>query len=618
MSKTTGGRIMAEMLRAEGVEKIFGIIDGTYLRLFASCVELGMEMLTPRHESTAAHMAGAYSRLSGKLGVCLASNGPGVANVLPGVAVENGEGNRVLLITSSRRPQIAYPDRGGAFQTFDQVGAIRAMSKWSQTVKSIDRLPELMRAAFRACWAGRPGLVHIDVPENLVNGKCAPVPILKPSQYRRVEPIQPPPGAAAEAARLLTSARLPLLQCGSGVIHAGAYEEVAELAELLHAPVTTSWGGRGVLPETSELSWPMVHVSAVNSVRNAADLVLVLGSDLGETDWWAKPPYWGPPESQRFIQVDIDESVLGRNRPVELAVLADVREFLRLLLTELREGAYRQPLVGRRADVTQLAVERDEDRAKLDKVLADRSAPMVTGHVGKICREVFDDDAVVVFDGGNTAVWGNFYSQIRVPNCQLGTHHFGHLGAGLGQTLGAAAARPEAQVYCLIGDGAMGFHPQEIETAVRHGLKVIFLVCCDKQWGMVKLTQRMGLDPLRTLVKKALGPEDEEVELGVDLGSLEEMAQSALKPIKKLLVPKLSADPAINADLQEIRWDEVAEAMGAHGERVAAPDDLRPALERCLEAGKCSVIHVDVDPEKHLWAPGLMHFKDMHQEPKGS
>ena len=121
MEATTGGAIIAAMLRQEQVEKFFGIVDGTYTQLFAHCVELGIEMISPRHEAVAAHMAGAYARLTGRLGVCIASNGPGVANMLAGVAVENGEGNRVLLITSSRRTGIIYPDRGGTYQCFDQV-----------------------------------------------------------------------------------------------------------------------------------------------------------------------------------------------------------------------------------------------------------------------------------------------------------------------------------------------------------------------------------------------------------------------------------------------------------------------------------------------------------------
>lgn len=585
MGDTTGGAIIAHMLQQEGVEKFFGIIDGTYTQLFAHCVELGMEMISPRHEAVAAHMAGAYARLTGRLGVCIASNGPGVANMLAGVAVENGEGNRVLLITSARRTGIIYPDRGGAYQCFDQVGVIRAMSKWSQAVPSFERLPELLRAALRMCYTGRPGVVHLDVPENLINGLCPDVPMQTPHQYRRVAPLAPDPVLIERAADLLVAAQLPMIHAGGGVIHAQAFAELAQLAEALHAPVTTSWSARGALPETSGLAWPMIHIEACTHLRNAADVVLCLGSELGETDWWGKGPYWAPPQRQKLIQVDIEDSRLGRNRPADIAILGDVRVVAAALVDRLERLTGRMPLQARRAAVARLAEEKVAARDALDVVLANTEAPMITGHVAAICRKVFNDDAVVVFDGGNSAVWGNYFTELRVPNTQLSTAHFGHLGAGVGQALGAAVARPGTQVYCLIGDGAMGFNMQEIETAVRHRLKVIFLVCVDRQWGMVKINQMVALQPFRDLFATALGPDHSRT---------------------------------INTDLGDIAWDQLAASMGAYGERVSAPAELEPALRRCLAEERCAVIHVDVDPTAHMFAPGLQHFKDMHQEPVGA
>ena len=582
MATMTGGEVIATMLKKEGVEKVFGIIDGTYFGLYSKFSANGIDLITPRHEATAAHMAGAYARLTGRLGVCIASSGPGVANVLAGVAVENAEGNRVLLITSSRRTGIIYPDRGGAYQYFNQVAVIKPMAKWSGSASSFARIPELMRRALRMCYRGRPGVVHLDVPDELMNGKDKTDGLWSPRQYRRTDHIHPVPEQVNKAAHMLVQAELPVIHGGSGIIHSGAYEELASLAEILNAPVTTSWSARGVLPETSELSWPMVHVKAVNHVRNTSDLVLCLGSRLGETDWWGKAPYWKLPAKQKLIQVDIDEEVIRVNKPADLAILGDIKVFLSQLLERLRDMESEIPKKSRQLKVANLAKERDKDRAKLDEKLSDRSAPMITAHVASVCREVFDDDAVVVFDGGNTAVWANFYHQIRVSNTQLSTHHFGMLGAGVGQALGAAVARPESRVYCIIGDGAFGFHPQEIETAVRNNLKVIFLVCCDKQWGMVKINQQFALRPVKTMIKKSLGPEE-----------------------------------TINTDLGEIEFEKLARAMGAHGERVADPAELGPALERCLASDKCSVIHVDVHPVKHMWAPGLLQFKDMHQEPEG-
>jgi acetolactate synthase-1/2/3 large subunit len=528
-------------------------------------------------------MAGAYARLTGKLGVCMASNGPGVANILPGLVVENAEGNRVLAVTSCRRPQIVYPDRGGTYQAFDQVGAIKHFAKWSSSVVSFDRVAELGRTALRHCYEGRPGVVHLDVPETIMNGKFnADVAVWPPSQFRNTQAIAPSPDQVAAAAELLARAELPIIHAGSGVIHAAAYDELRRVAELLHAPVTTSWAARGVLPEGNELAIPMPWIKLNNQIRNDADAVLVLGSRLGETDWWGKAPYWRHPSEQKMVQVDSDGHILGANKPATVAVLADIKLFLAALAVELERRRPDMNLDSRRRQLAKYRATIAAERAKLDEKLADMEVPMNPAHVAHVCQQVFPEGTTLVADGGNTAIWTMFFHEMRVPNTLLSTFKFGMLGAGVGQALGAAVARPDHPVCCIIGDGAMGFHPQEIETAVRNGLRVVYVVVCDRQWGMVKMNQQFMLKPLKTLIKKSLGP-----------------------------------DETIKADLGEIRFDKVGEAMGAHGERVSDPRELRAALERALASGGPAVVHVDVDPVKHMWAPGLMHFKDMHLEPKG-
>jgi acetolactate synthase-1/2/3 large subunit len=187
---------------------------------------------------------------------------------------------------------------------------------------------------------------------------------------------------------------------------------------------------------------------------------------------------------------------------------------------------------------------------------------------------------MVAIDGGNTAVWCAHYYRNARPDAIHSTFKFGMLGAGVGQALGLKAAHPDRPVACIIGDGAMGMHPQEVETAVRERLPVIYLVLCDRQWGMVKLTQQVGIGELRT----AMGIESE---------------------------------GTVNTDFEEIRFDQLAESMGALGLRVAAPAELEEALQRALDSGRPAVIHVDVDPAAHLFAPNLMEFKEMHGEPVG-
>jgi acetolactate synthase-1/2/3 large subunit len=239
-------------------------------------------------------------------------------------------------------------------------------------------------------------------------------------------------------------------------------------------------------------------------------------------------------------------------------------------------------LAARRGKLAKYHETMRNERAKLAEKLTDMAVPMNTGHVAHVCQQVFPEGSVLVADGGNTAVWAMMFHQMRVPNTILSTFKFGMLGAGVAQAIGAAVARPGTPVCCIIGDGAMGFHPQEVETAVRNHLRVIYVVICDKQWGMVKMTQQLALKPIKTLIRKSLGP-----------------------------------DETIKTDLGEIRFDDLGRSMGAHGERVSDPRELKAALERALASGGPAVVHVDVDPVKHMWAPGLMHFKDMHQEPKG-
>lgn len=584
MGQLSGGQRIARMLAAEGVEVVFGIIDGTYFGLYSHLRDHGIRLVSPRHETSAVHMAAAYARLTGRLGVAIASNGPGVANALPGVAVENGEGNRVLLITSWRRHGIVGPDRGGAYQYFDQPAVIRPMAKWSGAATSFDRVPELLNRAFRISWRGRPGVVHLTVPEDVMNGAFDEPPFAEagPERYRRTAPLEPAPELVVAAADLLAGAEAPLVHAGCGVLHAGAAAELRRVAELLAAPVTTSWAARDVVDERLDWSLPMSYTDLNTKARNDADVVLAVGTRFGETDWWGKAPYWRRATEQRLVQVDVDEEVLGLNKPVDVAVLADARVFLKRLADELDGRDLAAVLPGRRARVAGYAGEKAAARAALDAGVPAGSEAIHSGQLAPAVREVFPDDTVLVVDGGNTAIWANLFHEVRVPHTMMSTFKFGMLGAGVPHALGAKVALPDRAVVCVTGDGAFGFHPQEIETAVRNHLPVVVVVAVDRAWGMVKVNQEFALDAERLLTEGGL-PDEER----------------------------------INTDLGEIRFDLMAESMGALGLHVTRPADLRPALERARDSGRPAVLHVEVDHTAHKFAPSLLTFKEMHQEPAG-
>jgi acetolactate synthase-1/2/3 large subunit len=588
----TGGERIARMLADEGVEVVFGIIDGTYFGLLKGLRNNGISLVTPRHETTAMHMAGAYARLTGRLGVAIASAGPGVANALPGVAVENGEGNRVLLITSWRRHQIVAPDRGGTYQYFDQPGVIKPMAKWSGAVPSFERIGELMRRALRISWRGRPGVVHLTVPDDIMNAEFdePALPDGPPARYRRTASIAAAPELVEDAARALVEADAPLIHAGSGVLHSLATSELAQVAELLQAPVTTSYGGRDAIDERLDVSLPMIFTQLNDTARNDADVVLGIGTRFAETDWWGKAPYWRRPTEQRLVQVDCDEELLGLNKPADVVVLADAKTFLQQLLERLSAPDMQQELEGRvpqrRARVAGYAAARLEARQMLDGALATATDPTQSAHLAPALQRALPEDTVVVLDGGNTSIWGSLYLEVTHPHSLVQAHaKLGMLGAGIGYALGAKAADPSRFVACLTGDGAFGFHPQEIETAVRAELPILMVVAVDRAWGMVKVNQEFALDAERLVAEGGL-PESER----------------------------------INTDLAEIRYDLMAQSMGGQGLRVSASDELAATFGQArslVEQGHPVVVHVDVDQVAHKFAPLLLTFKEMHAEPAG-
>ena len=555
-----GGGIVSRILAAEGVDTVFGIIDGSYFGLYSTFKANGIRQITPRHESDAVHMAGAYARLTGRLGVCIASNGPGVANVLAGVALENAEGNRILLITSTRREGISYPDRGGTFQYFPQVEATRSITKWSCNVTTHARIAEILQTAMRKSKTGRPGVVHIDIPENIMNTDydLNPVWFRAPSGYQTFEPLPVVPRQVEDAAQMLAKAKLPMIHAGSGVIHSQAFKELQALADLLCAPVTTSWSARSAVDERSEQVVPMIYGDVVTQVRNDADVALVLGSRLGETDGWGAPPRWAPPSSQKLIQVDLDPEILGANRATDLAIQGDVKTFLIELIENLKKINTVNNPDGRSKKMETYRKACKNIREKLDKELDDKDAPLNPAQVPHICREIFDDDAIVVIDGGRTAAWCHYFHQVRHPNTLLEAPKMGYVGSGASHAIGAKAAFPDRQVYAVVGDGAMCLGQREIETSIRLNLPVIFMVLCDNTSNPVKP------DPFSFL------------NLGTKTANAEEPDQHKW----------------------DTRFDLIARAMGAMGERVSDPAGLKTAIKRAMEWGKCAVIHVDVDVKK--------------------
>ncbi len=578
--RLSGGELIARMLAIENVDKVFGIIDGTYFGFYSALRKFNIELISPRHETSAAHLAGAYYRFSGKLGVCMASNGPGVANLLPGLVVEQAEGNRILAITSFRRKGIVNPVRKGTYQYFDQTKTIEVITKASFLIMDYERIEEIMRMAFRKCYEGRPGVVHIDVPEDIMNGKFTfSISLYKPHQYRLMSNIYPDPKSLEAVIHLLKNSQYPMIHFGSGIVHAQAFEELSNFINTLKIPATYSWGAISSQLH-NEFVIPMTNIELNHFVHQNADFALVLSSRLGETDWWGKKPYWDQTRL-KIVQVDIDPEIIGASRNIELGIISDIKVFLQILLKLINEKnlSFNVKWNSKKKKMDSL---RNKYQNHLQKILKEKIKGIHPAKFIEILNRLSPEDSVYVIDGGNTAVWAFFFLKIKSIHSFISTYKFGMLGAGVAQAIGASFARNKQTIICLIGDGAMGFHPQEVETAVRTKRKIIYIVFCDKQWGMVKINQSFSLKPLKTLIFKHLKPEEN-----------------------------------INTDFIEIDFAKLAESMGAKGVRISNENEIEPKLKECLGYPFCSVIHLDVDPIKHMWAPGLLHFKKMHLEPQG-
>lgn len=562
MAEMTGGELLLRSLHAEGVKQVWAIPDGTYM-IFLEALErlepeLGVELLVPAHEAAAAHAADAMTRVTGAPAVVMACAGPGAANLISGVLCAQDEGSPLIAITTTRRSDIAYPHLGG-MQVLDQMAYYKPAVKWSAQVNHWKRIPDIVRHAFRAAMAGRPGPVHIEIPEDLLVQRDDAPDSLVWAEAQHGWAARPSADAhlVRKAAQLLAGAKTPMIHCGGGTQRSGAGDEVRALAEYLGMPVTTGAGSRGIVPDGHPLvAQPVSPASAM--VKQMADVVLAVGTRFGELDFWGRPPLWGDPSKQATIQVDADSRNIGLNRRVDVGLVGDAKAVLAQILEAVRELTPARPQYAGR-DAVEAADRKWRD--EMDARVADMERrPMVPGQVFTVVSDFFPPDAVAAIDGGNTCVWAAHYLKVRYERSMLWTSNAGHLGTGLPFAIGAKLAAPERTVYCVTGDSAFRFNMQELSTAVRYGLPIVTVVAVDGAYGMEKSAQA------RVWGREAAW---------------------------------------FGSEHAPARYDQVAVAMGCHGEYVDRAADLAPALQRAVESKRPAVIHAAVDPVENTNPPGL-------------
>lgn len=545
----TGQRYIAETLNQYGVTTVF-LVPTILTPALAIMGEFGMTRVTAHSEKSAAYMADGYSRASRKVGICMAQT-VGAANLAAGLKDAFLAGSPVLAISGGSAPDTryrhAYQELKDDFLMFDQV------TKFSARVEALDRLPDLLRQAFRSATTGAPGPVHLEIAgeQGFVANQEGPLHVFAEPRYSQAPAFRP---AAEEAdveavLGLLQHAERPLIVAGGGVPASGAQAALLALAELLQIPFVTSLTGKSGLPDNHPL-----HVGVVGSYSRTcanklvmeSDLLFYVGSDTGGqvTGNWKIPPL-----GTRIVQLDINPEELGRNYPNLASLLGDARTVLQQLHAA---GGRPQTNASRRAWTQRAQEAKAEWRAELDKELGADAEVMRPDRFIRELSDVLPEDAFVVVDTGHAGMWTGQVLELCAPS-QTYLRAAGSLGWAFPATLGVKCAFPDRPAICFTGDGGFFYHATELETAARYGINAIIMVN-----NNFSLNQDM-----RPFNAAYNGNQTEGFEMWQFSG--------------------------------ETDLVKMAESMGCVGIRVDQPYELKGAMVRALTANRPVVIDVRTD-----------------------
>ena len=568
MAEITGGELLARCLSSEGVQFVFGLPCPEVDPLLAALEAHEIRFVPLRHEAAGAHMAEGLYKTTGQVAAVLGNPGPGSANLIPGLITARHEGVPLVAITAQHRLANVYPSPPSTIQGQDQLDAVGAAVKWGGPILSWERIPEVVRLAFREIWSGRPGPVQLEIPGPVMyaEGEESSVRVLPPEGYRAAQP-QASESQLEQVAELLASAERPAVIAGSGVDRAAANSALLQLVEILGCPVIPTMAGRAVVPR--DHAHCLYGFSAGGDlVKREADVVLVVGSRLGNLDL-PYDKYWGDPASQKIVQIDVDPRHVGVTRPLALGIIAEAKSALEGLVRVLEKRGVR------RQQADDLARYREADRAWEEeqfKVVDEWSGPgLHPAQAMKAVGEVFGREAIYVTDGGNTSLWAHWFLPPTQPRSYLNILELGMLGTGVPSALGAKLGNPEREVVCVTGDGAAGFNFMEMQSAAREGLDMTTVVFAEGSWTMEEPNERM-------LYGRTFGT-----------------AQGT------------------------IRWDVVGEGLGCKGFYAERLEEVGPALAGAKAEKGPAVVCIRSDRDANLATPGdpLMRFVEVYSGPMG-
>jgi acetolactate synthase-1/2/3 large subunit len=485
VNRLAGAEALVRLLQAHGVRHVFGLCGDTSLPLYDALFRLdhGITHVLTRDERHAAYMADGYARVTGRPGVCEGPSGGGATYILPGVVEANESSVPLLALTSD----IATTSRGRFVLTdLDQEGLFRPLTKWNAVIPSAAKLPFMVRRAFHEMTTGRPGAVHLGLPFDVQND---PVDEAEARADTPCPPADPDADGVARLAALLRASARPVLVAGGGVRASGGGAALAGLAERLGIPVATTISGKDVLPDPHPLLVGVVGSNggtpATRGVIADADLVLFVGCRAGSvtTERWRHPA-----PGARVAHIDVDPRVPGASYPTEVAVVADARLTLEALLVALGAGSGDRARDAR----ARVADAKAEKRAAFESLANSNERPVRPERLVAALEAALPPLATVVADPGTPCPYLSAFLRLGPGQRFMSNRAHGALGWSLAAAVGAAIGRPEARTVAVMGDGSFAMACGELETVVRLGLPVTFVVVANASFGWIKAGQRTG------------------------------------------------------------------------------------------------------------------------------
>ena len=558
MALITGGKFIAEALKAYGVTHVF-VAPAIAREALAEMSVLGVKSIVTHGEKAAAYMADGYARAANRPGVCFAQS-VGAANLAAGLQDPYLAMSPVIAMTGRKTPMEQHKN---AYQEIEHSKPFASVTKFSAFVERVEQLPYLLRQAFREATSGTPMPVHLDLQgmtANVIMQTEGDLELVVEESFTRRPAFRPEasPDTVLRAAQRLSGAQRPVIVAGGGVTSSQAEQEVVELAEMLSIPVATSLNAKGAITDNHPLSVGVVGSYSrwcANRVVAEADLVIFIGSHTGSqvTNEWRIPA-----EGTPVIQIDIDPSELGRSYPNEVSLHGDAKATLRKLIEALEPIGGRNDWVSRAQDLVKDWREEVAPRSNSEAV------PIIPERLCNELTKFLPEDSLLVSDTGHAGIWTG--SMVDLNHQGQGyIRCAGSLGWGLPGAIGVKCAAPDRPVVCFTGDGGLWYHIGELETAVRYNIPVVTVV-----------------NNNRGLLQNKRG--DDRGYANVDGADSSELWQ-----------------------FNDVDLAKVAESMGALGIRVNRPGDIQSALEQALASGRPAVVDVVTDPKDSEspvpWAP---------------